>query len=301
MKTKLLLSFLAYTMFTVSITSAQKKAIIKFDTTTFNFGKIYEDSGTVSCAFNFFNTGNDNLILSNVKTDNSCISTEWSKEAVKSGKKGLIKVIYNPKGRIGEFSKTITVLSNASEIIKILIVRGEVISLKKSYQERFPSKNGNLRFNNYNIMFYGMTNYIIKTDTIKIYNEWNSPMTLNISDVPLHLSFKIEPELLESGKEGAIIITYDATKQTNFGRISELLKLQTNDSLFSEKIIVVFADISEDFSKLTPKDLEDAPKIFFPKDTIDFGDIKPIDSLKYSFEFKNEGKNDLIIHNLTPS
>ena len=52
------------------------------------------------------------------------------KSPVQPGKKGVIKVTYNQKGRPGEFSKTITVRTNAKEgkYKKVVLkIKGNVI------------------------------------------------------------------------------------------------------------------------------------------------------------------------------
>ena len=301
MKPKLLLSHNAIYIVAVGIVNSQKKGIIKFDTKTFDFGKISEDSGKVFFVFKFTNIGNGVLKLNNVKTNNKHIKLSWSEEAILPDKKGEINLSFNPIGSLGDFSQTITVISNASEPEKTLIIKGEIFSTQKPFEEIFPNKFGNLLTNRYSLYFGEIKNNVKKTDTIKIYNDWNKPITFCFLEVPVHLNIKTVPTILDPGKQGAIIITYDAYKQNKFGLQTDLITVKTNDSIQSEKKFVIYAKVFEDFSKLTSKELEDAPIIKFVNDSYDFGTIKQVDAVKYSFEFKNEGKNNLIIRNLKTS
>ena len=51
---------------------------------------------------------------------------EWPKEPVAPGKKAQIKVTFDPAGRPGPFTKTISVYSNGKTGSFIMNIRGEV-------------------------------------------------------------------------------------------------------------------------------------------------------------------------------
>lgn len=91
---------------------------------TFDYGKIKQNSeGTHE--FVFKNSGNDPLIITNVKSSCGCTVPTYPKEPVKKGNKGNIHVKYDTK-RIGVFNKTITVYSNAKNSPIKLRIKGEV-------------------------------------------------------------------------------------------------------------------------------------------------------------------------------
>jgi len=90
-----------------------KKASIAFATEKYDFGKIQESAGQVSYDFVFTNVGGEPLVISNVQASCGCTSPNWPKEPVMPGAKNKITVTYNPAGRPGKFTKSITVTSNA--------------------------------------------------------------------------------------------------------------------------------------------------------------------------------------------
>ena len=61
--------------------------------------------------FEFTNTGDAPLLVSDAKSSFGCTILEWPKEAIASEKKGQIKVQYNMSS--GSISKTIIVETNA--------------------------------------------------------------------------------------------------------------------------------------------------------------------------------------------
>jgi len=119
---------------TISLTSMQaqnldrtkKMADIDFEKETIDYGTIEKLSDGLR-VFTFSNTGNAPLIISNVKTSCGCTVPTYSKEAILPGETGEIKVKYDTK-RMGAFSKTITVTSNANQERKTLKIKGTIVA-----------------------------------------------------------------------------------------------------------------------------------------------------------------------------
>ena len=108
------------------IASAQNKAVISADETSFDFGTIKEANGNLSHTFKIKNSGEAPLVLTRVIASCGCTTPEWTKEPIAPGKTGDIKITYNPKDRPGPFVKTISVYSNGKTGSFILTIRGEV-------------------------------------------------------------------------------------------------------------------------------------------------------------------------------
>ncbi|MDE6153193.1 MAG: DUF1573 domain-containing protein [Muribaculaceae bacterium] len=86
---------------------------IEFVVTSHDFGNISEDGDPVSCEFEFTNTGDEPLVIISANASCGCTRPEFPKKPVKPGKTGKIKITYLPKGRPGEFNKTVRVRTNA--------------------------------------------------------------------------------------------------------------------------------------------------------------------------------------------
>lgn len=115
----------------------KKAPEITFEKNLHDFGTIpYRGDGTYE--FKFKNTGKNPLTVSRVKTSCGCTTPEWSKEPVLKKKSGIIKVKY-ATNRIGSFTKTITVYSNAKNGAIVLTIKGKVLSAKKPI-EQSPKK-----------------------------------------------------------------------------------------------------------------------------------------------------------------
>jgi hypothetical protein len=103
----------------------EKGPKISFSKEVHNYGNIKYD-GDPNCTFEFTNTGNEPLIITNAKGSCGCTVPEWPKEPIAPGAKGSIKVKYDTK-RTGIINKSVTISSNAiNEPEKVVKITGEV-------------------------------------------------------------------------------------------------------------------------------------------------------------------------------
>ncbi|MCS7004671.1 MAG: DUF1573 domain-containing protein [Cytophagales bacterium] len=102
------------------------QGVMKFEKEEHDFGDIKE--GTIAeYSFKFKNTGNAPIVITNVQASCGCTTPEWPKEPVMPGETAIIKAAYNSKSRPGNFFKTITITSNATEPTKIIKIKGNVV------------------------------------------------------------------------------------------------------------------------------------------------------------------------------
>lgn len=104
------------------------KAVITFDETSHDFGVIREKDGSVTHTFEFTNTGDAPLLVLSASASCGCTRPEYPQKPIKPGKKDKITVTYNPKGRPGEFSKNVTIRTNAKGKKKVTLkIKGNVV------------------------------------------------------------------------------------------------------------------------------------------------------------------------------
>ena len=109
-----------------NIMAAGKGAEMTFNEKTHDFGTIKEANGSVTHTFEFTNTGGEPLVIINVNASCGCTRPEYPKEPIMPGKKGKVKVTFNPAGRPGEFSKEVKIRTNGDKR-PILRITGTVI------------------------------------------------------------------------------------------------------------------------------------------------------------------------------
>jgi hypothetical protein len=116
--------------------------------------------------------------------------------------------------------------------------------------------------------------------------------------VPSFLKVKAKPEILKPQQRGVIEISYDAAKKNDWGFLIDYLYFSFNGSNNTDHKITITAEIVEDFSKLTPEQKSNAPKIAFDNPNYNFGEVKAGTLVTYDFQFVNNGKTNLEIRKI---
>ena len=98
---------------------------IEFDSTTIDYGTI-ENESNGERVFSFTNTGNADLIITNVKSSCGCTIPKKPEDPIAPGESSEIVVRYDTN-RVGPFRKTITVSTNQeNDPIIALKIKGTV-------------------------------------------------------------------------------------------------------------------------------------------------------------------------------
>lgn len=105
--------------------SAEGTPAVKFTEQVWDFGTIKQDR-PASHNFEFVNTGDGNLVIVDATAECGCTHPEFPEKPIPPGKKGKVKVTYNPMGRPGSFEKTVTVKTNGDPKKVRLKIRGTV-------------------------------------------------------------------------------------------------------------------------------------------------------------------------------
>jgi hypothetical protein len=122
---KKLITILFIGLASLSINAQDKGAKIEFKSDTIDYGTIEKGSNGVR-VFEFTNTGDAPLIISNVTSSCGCTIPKKPDGPILPGKTGQIEVKYDTN-RVNPIRKTITVISNAETPTVALKIKGEVI------------------------------------------------------------------------------------------------------------------------------------------------------------------------------
>lgn len=113
-------------------------AKINFSEKVINYGKI-DKGANGTRVFKFKNEGTEPLVLNSVRASCGCTTPKWTREPIAPGEEGEITVKYDTN-RLGNFHKTVTVQSNASNKTVVLTIKGQV--LNPAAQQTTPTKKG---------------------------------------------------------------------------------------------------------------------------------------------------------------
>jgi hypothetical protein len=216
------------------------------------------------------------------------------------GEKGFVKAAFDPRNRPGNFNKSIIITTNTINKSQVILrIMGEVLPREKTIEDYYPKTIGALRLQSNHLPFTRVYNNQVKIDTLKIYNASDQILKLSFQNVPEYLKLKVSPDELRPKEKGFIIGEYDGRKVNDWGFIVDRVSMLINGENISGNSITISAKVEEDFSHLTVKEKENAPKIEFEEKNFNFGKV-PFSQkqVEKEFVFKNTGKRDLIIRKI---
>lgn len=127
---KNLVAILFLGMMSLGVFAQEKIAKIEFKTDTIDYGTIDKGADGLR-VFEFTNTGNAPLLISEVKSTCGCTVPKKPEGPIMPGQTGEISVKYDTS-RVNPIRKTITVISNADTPTVALKIKGEVVDPSKS-------------------------------------------------------------------------------------------------------------------------------------------------------------------------
>jgi hypothetical protein len=283
-----------------SIAAMSQKAVISFEVKTHDFGKVNEEDGKVTHVFDFTNRGVTPLVVSRVQASCGCTTPTWTKEPIEPGKKGTITVTYNPSGRPGTFTKTITVYSNASDEQMVLTIHGEVIPKPNGENSAYPVGMGAIHSKSKVVQMNNVDKGKIQSRVLEIKNTSNSPVKPTIENLPAYISVSVTPETLKPNEEGKLTFSFNSKSCAQWGPVSDDIYICLNgQKKYSEEYkLTIVSNIIEDFSKLTLDQKRKAPILEIPVRSLNLGTLRENTKRVGKFKVNNKGQNALEIRRL---
>ncbi len=263
-----------------------------------DFGTFKEECGEVTCSMQFVNTGDAPVAVTDMRVTCGCTTPRYPKGEIAPGDTASITVTYSALGRPGKFKKKIYVYTSADTERHTLTVSGLVIGEESTIKSRYPVAAGKLRLRNNTVAFGEMNKGKIKTAFIDAYNHSTDTLHPEWKNVPEYLSVISTPAEVAPGEQVTFSFYLNTGKCPQWG-MNEIGLALIPDNGEQEVPVSVMVIVNEDFSKMTPGQLANAPKISVLPDAVDFGTIT-YDSgmISRTFEIANNGKNALEIRRI---
>ena len=277
------------------ILQEQMESSLKFEESSWNFGDVPENGGSVEHIFVFTNVSSRPVVILDVSASCGCTSPSFSRKPVMPGGKGEIKVEFDPINRPGHFSKGVVVKLNNNERV-LLSVEGNVLPRERSVEELYPFEIGDgLRLDlNFHAFSYIGRGEEVET-TIVVYNTSDKDATLELRPKSRSGVLSVTaPQRVKAQLLDKIVLKYSIPENSNrYGMLDDVFAVFVNGkesrTLISTHAIAVdkYAAVVDDMS---------APSCSLSKNFIKFGDIKRGSKVSdATIELVNDSEAELII------
>lgn len=298
-KIKLLFFALALTATSIAGLEAQVKSTMNFEIDKWDFGTIQELSGLVEHTFKFTNKGDNPFVIENVSVSCGCTTPEFSRAPVLPGRSSEIRIAFDPAGRPGAFSKDIVVYSNGGKNVNTITITGNVTPRPRTVEDDYPIPvGGGLMVNTTSLMFGYVPRGAATSQTINIYNSGASPLRLEtVMPASSHYKVAFSQNPLPAKGKGVITVTYDLRNADLWGRLEDEFEIKVNGKPgtlpFSSTAVA-----ADDFTKLTTRQLEQAPKAVLQSQYHNFGNVGAGNPLSRKFTLSNNGSEPLVVRHI---
>lgn len=282
----------------ISLMALGASAKVQWLQTTCDFGAFDESVGPVSTEFRFVNTSAEPVAIVSARASCGCTSPVYAKEPVAPGDTASIKVTYDPAGRPGRFTKYVGVTLSDGEPMTKLYVKGAVVGSEQSVSQRFPAGCGdNFRLAKGAVMIGDVVKGQLRTVFLDGYNRSTDTIAPVVEGLPPYMEVNVTPEKVPPGEQMTFIFYMHSAKCPLYGIVTDTVAIRPDRNAPVACEIPAIAMVNEDFSKLSPKQLEKAPRLWLENPKADFGVLGSA-HVSMPVTIKNIGKSPLKIRRL---
>lgn len=185
---------------------------MRFDATRIETGDMAEETAPRTYTYRWRNAGDRPLVITRIETTCGCAKAGYDKHPVRAGERGEVKVTYHPKGHPGDFRRKIFVYTQLSDKqpTAILELTGHVTAAVLPTHD-YAHAMGALLLKQRTVRLTGTQ---IQTERIECLNAGKEALKLTADAklLPEYLVFECDPETLEPGKTGDLVIRFDPAK-----------------------------------------------------------------------------------------
>ncbi len=265
---------------------------------THDFATFREDDGKVTVVFKGVNIGDEPVQVIGARSTCGCTLPTFDRHPVNPGDTIKLQVSYDPTGRPGRFDKKIYVDLDTEPSRHTLHIKGTAIGNESSLNARYPIQAGNLRLQKDMLMFGEMTKGAIKSAYIESYNAGNDTITVKLKSAPEYIHLLTSPERIAPGEQAVWSATIYSVNAPLYGLLTDSIQVELSQT--DVLTIPVTAFVNEDFSKLSEKELANAPVSALSVDKVDLGNVSSsiTEPVTYTVELSNIGKNALTVRRI---
>lgn len=282
-----------------TIPELKAQSILSFNEYEWNFGNIQEDGGKVMHDFHFSNPNEDPIIILGAGTSCGCTKAYFSREPIKKGGSGSIRIEFDPMYSPGVFHQSISIHTNMGSLEQKLSISGNVMERKKSPKERYPlTLIGDARIESNSVNLSTVEHGGEKWAAIGIINLGQKEVSLRLekrdSDSILETEY---PKILEGGQSTTINLGYRLSSNfSQYGPKKDLVDIYIDQTKIRFPI-TVHAVFTDAFAKA---DSSPSPFLFISHNFIKFGKWNSSEQPEwYSIKLKNTGEEKLYIRNIS--
>lgn len=271
--------------------------LAQYETLTQDLGTLIWHSPGLA-TFRIQNTGNEDLLIRDVRTDCGCAVAAWTEAPIPPGGSGTLNITFDAE-MLGHFCKHVAVRTNAAPDPVFLKVEGVVAMRRVEYSGDYPVRIGDIYLNTDVVEFDDVNRGDTPVRAIMVFNNGKKSYAPELMHLPKYLSMEAAPAVIRPGRTGRILLSLHSDDLHDMGLTQTDIYLSRfpGDRVGKENEINVSATLLPPIDPDTAR-LEAAPVAVLDSTRIDLGSMGGKKRLKGSLTLTNRGRSPLLIHTL---
>lgn len=289
--------FALLTLIAASAATAGAAPHVRWLATVHDFGAFSEDDGPRTARFTLVNDGDEPLAIISGRATCGCTTPKYSTRPVAPGDSTEIEVTYDPGGRPGRFSKYVYLETNTEPSKSRLEVKGVVIGSGATVARRYPVDMGPLKLAQRAMLLGEVSKEHLKTVYFDGYNRSADSLRVSVTRKPRWLDITVAPEVAPPGEQVTLIAHLRAADCPLYGLVEDSIAIAPVPG--TEYSLPLTAIIKEDFSRLSKKQLDEAPVAVLSDRTLDLGSVsRGAGKVSGRFSLSNAGRSTMHVRRI---
>ena len=263
-----------------------------------DLGTLLEEQGPQVAEFSFTHTQDSLFFIEKVWTDCGCTTADYTKDTLKVGGTGTVKVSFDPASGTGFFSRMIVVKGNLAETQDTLFIEGTAVPYPENPEATYGVRKADLGFRLSKVnMGEAFTNEP-KYKQVEFYNF--SKSTLEKSELvfraPPYIKISQVQQSIRPQERGLLLISYDGKAKNDLGFFEDRAVISWGEKQKIELDII--ANVFDYFAPFAKENLNAVPQLFIENKEINLGTINPNTIQTRTVNLINKGKQILEIRKI---
>ena len=263
-----------------------------------DLGTLLEEQGPQVAEFSFTHTQDSLFFIEKVWTDCGCTTADYTRDTLKVGETGTLKVSFDPASGAGFFSRMIVVKGNLAGTQDTLFIEGTAVPYPENPDATFGVKKAELGFRLSKVnMGEAFTNEP-KFKHVEFFNF--SKSTLDKSELvfqgPSYITISQVQDSVRPQERGLLLISYDGKAKNDLGFFEDRTVISWGGKQKVE--LDIMADVFEYFAPFAKENLNTVPQLFIENKEINLGTISPNAMQNRTVNLTNKGQQILEIRKI---
>lgn len=263
-----------------------------------DLGTLLEEEGPQIAEFNFTHTQDSLFFIEKVWTDCGCTTADFTRDTLKVGESGTVRVSFDPTSGAGFFSRMIVVKGNLAGSQDTLFIEGISIPYPENPEKAYRVRKADLGFRLSKVNMGEVFTNEPKLKEIEFYNF--SKFTLKKSELnsqtPEYITISQVQDSIRPQERGLLLISYDGKAKNDLGFFEDRTVLFWGEKQKLE--LEIMADVFEYFAPFSKENLNTVPQLFMENKEVNLGGISPNAIQTRTVSLENKGQEVLEIRKI---